>query len=194
MCARNDRAGIDETERRSPYEELAHLPPSPRSLPVDLCALTPAMERAIRAIHDQDVRLLEGLLDAVVAEVDSPGRRTRLALDVLGFRDQGRSRPELAAAAVLGLDREESILFRCAVCRLLEDTALDPGAPSPDVNPTPWPGRRRARADPASDDTRVSARRRRSALGGDVHRQLEDHTADQLDAHAVLAHCLDRLL
>ena len=136
LAVSEDLAGIDETVRLALYEELAYLPRALR-IHVHLFAITPVMERAIQAIHDQDIPLLADLLDAVVAEVDSPGRRIRLARDVFGQRDQGHIRPELAAAAILELDRMDSILFRSAVYSLLEGVSSDRGASPPNVNPTP---------------------------------------------------------
>ena len=85
------------------------------------------MDRAISALQEDDVELIDEVLDKVVADVDSPGRRIELAQAVLTLRDEGRIPSELAAAAVLELDGKESTLFLSSVAASLAVLAGDRG-------------------------------------------------------------------
>jgi hypothetical protein len=86
-----------------------------RSLRVPLGMRTRAMERAIRAIRDDDPNAFDDELDRVVAQVDSPGVRIELAQAVIALREQGHISAGLAAMAVFELDAEVSAFFVSSV-------------------------------------------------------------------------------
>ena len=74
--------------------------------------------------------MLDELFDKVVAEVDSPGRRVELAQAVTALRDEGRIPSDLAATAVLELDRKESTFFLSSVVESLAVLAGDRSTPT----------------------------------------------------------------
>jgi hypothetical protein len=88
------------------------------------------MDRAISALQDDDVEVFDEVLDKVVVDVDSPGRRLELAQAVLALRDEGRIPSDLAAAAVLELDGKESSLFLSSVAESLAVLAGDRRTPA----------------------------------------------------------------
>ena len=111
-------------------EDPKALPEIDTSLQQRLGILTPDMDRAISALQDDDVGVFEEVLDKVVAEVDSPGRRLELAQAVLALRDQGRIPSDLAAAAGLELDGKQSTLFLSSVAESLAVLAGDRRTPA----------------------------------------------------------------
>ncbi len=125
-----DLRGIDEIELRSLFDELLYLPEIDTSLQLHLGIFTPTIDQAINAIQDDDVEVLDQAIDRVVAEVDSPSRRVELAQAVLTLRDQGRIPPDLAATAVLELDRQESRFFLSSVAETLALLAGDRSTPA----------------------------------------------------------------
>jgi hypothetical protein len=125
-----DLKGIDLDEFRSLFDELLYLPEIDTSLQQRLGILTPDMDRAIGALQDDDVDVFGDVLDKVVADVDSPGRRVELAQAVIALRDRGRIPSDLAAAAVLELDGPESTLFLSSVAESLAVLAGDRRTPA----------------------------------------------------------------
>ena len=125
-----DLRGIDEVELRSLFDELLYLPEIDTSLQLRLGILTPMMDSAIRSIQEDDVDVLDQVFDKVVAEVDSPSRRIELAQAVVTLRDQGRIPADLAATAVLELDRKESTFFLSSVAESLAVLAGDRSTPT----------------------------------------------------------------
>ena len=125
-----DLKRIDRDEFRALFDELLYLPEIDTSLQQRLGILTPDMDRAISALQDDDVEVFDEVLDKVVADVDSPGRRIELAQAVLTLRDEGRIPSELAAAAVLELDGKESTLFLSSVAESLAVLAGDRRTPA----------------------------------------------------------------
>ena len=66
----------------------------------------------------------------MVAHIDTDDRRIELARAVIKLRDQARLPPAMAAAAVLELDRPESILFRSSVAESMAVLAGDQRTPA----------------------------------------------------------------
>jgi hypothetical protein len=122
--------GVEVVELRSLLVALPSLPELDPSLQLRLGILTLTMDAAIGAIRDDDVDLLGELFDKVVAEVDSPRRRVELARAVIALRDEGRIPPDLAAVAVLELDRKRSALFLSSVVESLAVLAGDRSTPT----------------------------------------------------------------
>ena len=125
-----DLMDVDEVELRSLFDELLYLPEIDTSLQLRLGILTPTMESAIRAIQDDDVDVLGDMFDKVVADVGSPSRRIELAQAVITVRDEGRIPSDLAATAVLELDRKESTFLLSSVAESLAVLAGDRSTPS----------------------------------------------------------------
>ncbi len=125
-----DLRGVDEVELRFLFDELLYLPEIDTSLQLRLGILTPTMDSAIRSIQDDDVDVLDAVFDKVMAEVDSPSRRIELAQAVITLRDEGRIPAELAATAVLELDRKESTFFLSSVAESLAVLAGDRNTPT----------------------------------------------------------------
>jgi hypothetical protein len=124
-----DLVTLDDVELLSLVDELPYLPESRTSLQLCLGILAPTMDRAIRAIQSDDVDVLDEVFDKVVVEVDSPSRRIELARAVISRRDEGGIPSDLAAAAVLELDRKESTLFLSSVAESLAVLAGDRRSP-----------------------------------------------------------------
>lgn len=108
--------GTTELEFRALFSELLDLPELDLSLQVPLPAFrTPAIERAISALHNDDTDAFDRALAEVVPTVDSVLRRLLLARAVVVLRDAGRIPRKLAAVAVIELDREDSAFFASSV-------------------------------------------------------------------------------
>ena len=98
-----DLVDIEKEEFRALFDELPFLPEIYRSLYVNLGMITPDMDRAIDALDDNDMDGFREVLKRVTAEVDTPGRRLKLAEAILTLRDEECIPADLAAAAVLDL-------------------------------------------------------------------------------------------
>jgi hypothetical protein len=97
--ARFSHEEIDEL-----HAEVVELPELDSSLQVALPRLvTPEVNALLDAIEDDDVDALERSVPAVLARVDTPLERARLARAVIALRDAGRIPAPVAAVAVLDL-------------------------------------------------------------------------------------------
>jgi hypothetical protein len=109
-------AGTEKIEMRALFDQLLYLPELDLSLQVPLPAiLTPDVDRAVRALRDDDGDEFDRALETVVSMVDTVSRRIDLAQAVIALREEGRISPKLAAIAVFELDRPESSLFVSSV-------------------------------------------------------------------------------
>jgi len=110
--------GTTRVEFGALFEELLALPELDLSLQVPLPAFrTPAIERAVTALHNDDAEDFDQAIAGVVAEIDSDLLRLLLARAVVILRDAGRIGRKLAAVAVIELDREESALLASSVAQ-----------------------------------------------------------------------------
>lgn len=83
---------------------MIELPRFDSSLQVALPRLvTPELNAVLDAIEDDDVDALEAAVPLVVARVDTPLERARLARSVIALRDGGRIPAPVAATALLDL-------------------------------------------------------------------------------------------
>lgn len=97
-------ARFSSDEFRELHGEMAELPGLHSSLQVPLPRLvTPAVEALLQAVEDDDVDALEQALPAVLATVDTPLERARLARAVVELRDAGRVPVPVAATALVDL-------------------------------------------------------------------------------------------
>jgi hypothetical protein len=86
------------------HAEMVELPRRESLLQVAVPRLvTPAVEALLQAVEDDDVEAVEDALPAVLATVDTPLERARLAREVIGLRDAGRIPAPVAATALLEL-------------------------------------------------------------------------------------------
>jgi hypothetical protein len=109
-------AGTEKAEMRALFDQMVYLPELDLSLQVPLPAiLTPDVDRAVRALRQDDGDEFDRALEKVVPMVDTLNRRIDLAKAVVALRDDGRISPKLAAIAVFDLDRPDSSLFMSSV-------------------------------------------------------------------------------
>lgn len=96
--------GFSREEIYELHAEIIDLPRLDSSLHVALPRLvTPALNALLKAIEDDDVDALKRALPAVLATVDTPLERARLARAVIGLREAGRVSSAVAALALLDL-------------------------------------------------------------------------------------------
>jgi len=127
----NDLVGTNETEMRSLFDRLLYLPELDSSLQLRLPRiLTPDIDRAITALRTGDDEGFDRALEQVVPTLDTLDNRIRLARAVVALRDRGRIPAELAAVAVLELDRPESMLFLSSVAESISVLAGDSCTPA----------------------------------------------------------------
>jgi hypothetical protein len=129
-----DLADIDLATFRSLLDKVSYLPGTHSTLRLRAGIVTPAEYRAVQAILSEPVGVSEGVLYELIGEVliafDSPGRRMELARAVLSLRDEGHIPPDVAATAVLELDRKKSDILACSVLALLLRLEREPWTPS----------------------------------------------------------------
>ncbi len=95
---------LSEREFAVLLAELVDLPCLDLSLQVELPKLLlPALGRLCEAIAEDDELAGEAVIDEVLAELDRPLERARLARAVIGMRDAGRCGRLLAAVALIDL-------------------------------------------------------------------------------------------
>ncbi|HEY3843617.1 MAG TPA: hypothetical protein VGL48_10240 [Acidimicrobiales bacterium] len=133
LCAEviTDLAGTSKLEMRSLFDQLVYLSELDLSLQVPLPVIrTPHLDRAIRALQDDEDDLFDQELAHVVPMVDDAEHRSTLARAVLALRDQGSVPKKLAALAVLELDRKTSTFFISSVAESIAVLAGDQRTPS----------------------------------------------------------------
>lgn len=124
-------AGTTKVEFHALFEELMNLPELDLSLQVPLPAFrTPAIDRAITALHNDDTDDFDRAVAEVVPTVDTVMRRLLLARAVVVLRDAGRIGRKLAAVAVIELDREDSAFFASSVAQSVSVLAGEQRTPS----------------------------------------------------------------
>ncbi len=118
-------AGISKAEFRDLWERLSDLPGRDLSLQARLPQLiSPDLQRLRQAIAADDPDWGWDALTAVVAEIDTPEERLRLATALVGLRDTGRLDRRQAAAALLDLGTSSTRFIGAA---LLEAVAVAVG-------------------------------------------------------------------
>jgi hypothetical protein len=127
----SDLAGTSKLDMRSLFDQLVSLPELDLSLQVPLPLIrTPHLDRAVRALQDDDGDVFDQELAHVVPLIDDADHRSTLARAVLALRDQGLVPKKLAALAVLELDRETSTFFISSVAESIAVLAGDQRTPS----------------------------------------------------------------
>ena len=126
---------MDPTTTRDEFEallaELVNLPEFDLSLQVPLPSIwTPDLDRADKALHDDDTEEFDETLTRVVAKLDTVVQRLLLARAVVVLRDAVRLSKKLAALAVIELDREYSAFFASSVAESIAVVAGDQRTPS----------------------------------------------------------------
>lgn len=118
-------AGLSDAEFHDLFEDLLDLPALDLSLAVRLPdLLSPEIGRLLDAVADDDPDAVDDALPAALARLDTFEARASLARAVLALGDEGRLDAQLAAVALLDLDRGRT-LFRAS---LLQAAAIAAGA------------------------------------------------------------------
>lgn len=108
--------GWDELEFEAAFAEMVALPGRDLSMVVPLPRLWgPVWEPLHRAIQRDDVDGIDAALPGVLAEVDTPLLRLRLAEAALELAERGSLDAELAAVAVMDLSSESTALVASSV-------------------------------------------------------------------------------
>jgi hypothetical protein len=124
-------ARLDVAELRALFLELSDLPARDLSLHAPLPELVdPELERLYRAIQADDPDAAEEIFPSVLAKVDTPQTRARLATAIADLERSGRLERRLAAAALIDLDSDSNLLISAS---LLQAAFVAVGA-------TPTPG------------------------------------------------------
>ncbi len=113
------------------FGELVDLPELDLSLQAPLPNIwTPAIDRAISALSDDDEDGFDKALSDVVSRVDTTRQRLLLARSVVILRDAGKISKKLAALAMIELDQKDSAFFRSSVAQSLVVLTGDQPTPS----------------------------------------------------------------
>ncbi len=124
-------AGITREEFGALIAELVDLPELNLTLQVPLPSIwTPEVDRAVKALQDDDTEDFNDALTDVLARLDTFRQRLLLARAVVLLRDAGRLSRKLAALAVIELDREYSLFFASSVAESIAVVARDKRTPS----------------------------------------------------------------
>ena len=124
-------SGTSKIEMYSLFDQLVSLPELDLSLQVPLPVIrTPDIDRAVRALMEDDTDEFDNALSQVMAVVDTVYNRLLLARAVVILRDAGKISQKLAALAVIELDRETSTFFMSSVAESLSLLAGDRRTPS----------------------------------------------------------------
>jgi SEC-C motif len=98
---------------RDLWESLAELPDLDLSLVLALPTLiSPELDELMQAAIDDDLDRAEEVMPAVLAAVDTPQQRARLAHAAIDLRDSGMLPARQAAAAIIDLDSSSQTLIR----------------------------------------------------------------------------------
>ncbi len=112
--------GTTRAEFDDLFGELVDLPEVDLSLQVPLPNVwTPAIDRAVSALDEDDEDGFDKALSDVVSRVDTTRQRLLLARSVVLLRDAGKISKKLAALAMIELDQEDSAFFRSSVAQSL---------------------------------------------------------------------------
>jgi len=123
--------GTTRAEFDDLFGELVDLPELDLSLQVPLPNVwTPAIDRAVSALDEDDEDGFDKALSDVVSRVDTTRQRLLLARSVVLLRDAGKISKKLAALAMIELDQEDSAFFRSSVAQSLAVLAGDQPTPS----------------------------------------------------------------
>jgi hypothetical protein len=124
-------AGTDREEFNTLFAELVDLPELDLTLQVPLPSIwTPQLDRAVKALQDDDTEEFDNALTDVLAKLDTVRQRLLLARAVVILRDAGQLSKKLAALAVIELDREHSAFFASSVAESIAVVARDQRTPS----------------------------------------------------------------
>jgi hypothetical protein len=122
-------AGTTKEEFKALFAELIDLPELNPTLQVPLPSIwTPQLDRAAKALLDDDTEEFNDALNDVLDQLDSVRQRLLLARSVVMLRGDGQISKKLAAMAVIELDREYSALFASSVAESLSIVAKHPEA------------------------------------------------------------------
>lgn len=111
-------AALDDRELDELWDELRDLPARDLSLQIELPELvSPELDRLLDAVVDDDPDEAREVLPAVLAKVDTPQTRARLARAIVDLRDGGRLDSQLAAAGLIDLASKSQLVVRASLLR-----------------------------------------------------------------------------
>jgi hypothetical protein len=124
-------AHLSERQLLELFDELPDLPERDLTLLVELPELiSPELARLYRAIATDDIDRADELLPAVLARIDTPEARSRLANAIADLQATRRIDPPLAAAAHIDLASRSALLIRASLIHaaaLAAGTTRTPG-------------------------------------------------------------------
>jgi hypothetical protein len=103
--------GLDDDELGDLFDELFELPRLDLALTITLPQLlTPDLQHLFDAIKADDTDAGDEVIHGILASLDTPIERARLARAIINLRDTKRLDSLLAAAAIIDLDSRSRIL------------------------------------------------------------------------------------
>jgi hypothetical protein len=103
--------GLDDDELGDLFDELFELPRLDLALTITLPQLlTPDLQHLFDAIKADDTDAGDEVIPGILASLDTPIERARLARAIINLRDTKRLDSLLAAAAIIDLDSRSRIL------------------------------------------------------------------------------------
>ena len=108
--------GLDDDELRDLFDELFELPQLDLALTITLPQLiTPDLQHLFDAVKADDPDAGDEVIPAILARLDTPVERARLARAIINLRDTRRLDSLLAAAAIIDLDSRSRILLNASL-------------------------------------------------------------------------------
>lgn len=108
--------GLDDDELRDLFDELFELPQLDLALTITLPHLiTPDLQHLFDAVKADDPDAGDEVIPGILASLDTPVERARLARAIINLRDTRRLDSLLAAAAIIDLDSRSRILLNASL-------------------------------------------------------------------------------
>jgi len=110
--------GLDDDELRDLFDELFELPQLDLALTITITLpqlLTPDLQHLFDAVKADDPDAGDEVIPGILASLDTPIERARLARAIINLRDTNRLDSLLAAAAIIDLDSRSRILLNASL-------------------------------------------------------------------------------
>ena len=108
--------GLDDDQLRDLFDELFELPQLDLALTITLPQLlTPELQHLFDAVKADDPDAGDEVIPGILASLDTPVERARLARAIINLRDTKRLDSLLAAAAIIDLDSRSRILLNASL-------------------------------------------------------------------------------
>jgi SEC-C motif len=107
---------LEDEELLELFDDLFYVPKLDLGLTIVLPpVLSPELERLFDAVDADDPDAGDEVIPAILARLDTPLERARIARVIVQLRDGGELDPLLAAAAIIDLDSRSQILIRACL-------------------------------------------------------------------------------